>query len=78
MYVYIFGEGIPHLHVHLAPHRSGDALNDQIIRGEVVKVQHESGVTRLINKDFPPLSEDIQWEVAERIRRRRKTILENP
>lgn len=35
VYVYIFGGGIPHLHVHLAPHREGDALNSMIIRGEV-------------------------------------------
>lgn len=34
VYVYIFGDGIPHLHVHLAPHRPNDVLNTQIIRGK--------------------------------------------
>jgi diadenosine tetraphosphate (Ap4A) HIT family hydrolase len=37
VYVYVFGDGIPHLHVHLAPHRSGDALNEQMIRGEIIE-----------------------------------------
>ena len=37
VYVYIFGDGVPHLHLHLAPHRPGDALNDQMIRGEIVE-----------------------------------------
>jgi diadenosine tetraphosphate (Ap4A) HIT family hydrolase len=32
VYVYIFGGGIPHLHVHLGPHSDGDALNSDIIR----------------------------------------------
>lgn len=26
VYVYVFGERVPHLHFNLAPHRSGDAL----------------------------------------------------
>jgi diadenosine tetraphosphate (Ap4A) HIT family hydrolase len=34
VYVYIFGGGVPHLHVHLAPHRPGEGLNTQIVRGE--------------------------------------------
>lgn len=37
VYIYIFGDGVPHLHVHLALHRSGDALSDQMIRGEIVE-----------------------------------------
>ncbi len=36
VYVYVFGGGAPHLHIHLAPHRPGDALNDRMIKGEVV------------------------------------------
>jgi diadenosine tetraphosphate (Ap4A) HIT family hydrolase len=35
VYVYIFGGGVAHLHVHLAPHREGDAYSDTIIKGEV-------------------------------------------
>lgn len=32
IYVYIFGDHIPHLHVHLAPHYEGDAFTDGVIR----------------------------------------------
>ena len=35
VYVYIYGGTIPHLHVHLAPHRSGDAYCDVIVHGDV-------------------------------------------
>ena len=46
VFAYVFGGGIPHLHVHLAPHREGDALNTQIVRGEVVEEKVEGGATR--------------------------------
>ncbi len=32
VYVYIYGGHIPHLHVHLAPHRDGDIFADDIIK----------------------------------------------
>ena len=70
VYVYIFGDGIPHLHVHLAPHRSGDALNDQMIRGEIVEEKLPSGMTRFESKEFPPLPRELLLDVAERVRRR--------
>jgi len=50
--VYIFGDGVPHLHVHLAPHRAGDALNDQMIRGEIVEEKLPSGMTRVASREF--------------------------
>ena len=52
VYVYIFGDGVPHLHLHLAPHRSGDALNDQMIRGEIVEEKLPNGMTRFSSSDF--------------------------
>lgn len=55
VWVYIFGGGIPHLHVHLAPHRAGDALNAQILRGEIVEEPLPSGATRITSRDFPDL-----------------------
>lgn len=70
VYVYIFGDGIPHLHVHLAPHRLGDALNDQMIRGEIVEEKLPSGVTRFTSTDFPPLPRAELEGIAERVRRR--------
>ena len=70
VYVYIFGEGAPHLHVHLAPHREDDALYDQMIRGEIITETLPGGVMRLISRDFPPLPEADLLQVAERIRQR--------
>jgi diadenosine tetraphosphate (Ap4A) HIT family hydrolase len=70
VYVYIFGSGIPHLHVHLAPHCANDALNDQMIRGELVEELTESGAVRVISKEFPPLPEDEQRSVAYRVQHR--------
>jgi diadenosine tetraphosphate (Ap4A) HIT family hydrolase len=70
VYVYVFGDGVPHLHIHLAPHRSGDALNTQMIRGQVVVEKLASGAGRMISKEFPPLPEEEQRTVAERVRER--------
>jgi diadenosine tetraphosphate (Ap4A) HIT family hydrolase len=74
VYVYIFGEGASHLHVHLAPHHEDDALYDQMIRGEIITEILPSGITRLSSREFPPLSEAELLLVAERIRQR----LESP
>ncbi len=43
VWIYVFGGGIPHLHVHLAPHREGDALNSAMIRGELEDIPLPSG-----------------------------------
>jgi len=55
VWLYVFGGGIPHLHVHLAPHREGDPLNSQIVRGDVVDEKLPSGASRIISRDFPEL-----------------------
>jgi diadenosine tetraphosphate (Ap4A) HIT family hydrolase len=68
VYVYVFGGGIPHLHVHLAPHRSGDALNDRMIRGEVTETPLPSGATAIVSKDFPALPASLHAQVRERLR----------
>lgn len=70
VYAYIFGDGVPHLHVHLAPHRTGDALSDQMIRGEIAEEKLPNGMTRIVSREFPPLPRDQLAEMAERIRRR--------
>ena len=71
VYVYVFGDGIPHLHVHLAPHRKGDALNDQMIRGPIVSEKLPSGLERFFSREFPALPraelEDVAQKVAERL-----------
>lgn len=70
VYVYVFGDGIPHLHVHLAPHRKGDALNDQMIRGEIVEEKLPSGMTQFFSRDFPALPHEQLAAIAARVRER--------
>ena len=70
VYAYIFGDSIPHLHVHLAPHRKGDALNEQMIRGEVVEEKLPNGAIRVISNKFPPLPRLMLETVANQIRER--------
>jgi diadenosine tetraphosphate (Ap4A) HIT family hydrolase len=70
VYVYIFGGGVPHLHVHLAPHRPDDALNAQMIRGEVINEVLPSGAERFMSKDFPPLPEAEQRIIARHVQQR--------
>jgi diadenosine tetraphosphate (Ap4A) HIT family hydrolase len=70
VYVYIFGGGVPHLHVHLAPHRAGDALSDQMIRGEIVEEKLPNGMTRFFSDEFPALPRGQLMQVADEVRRR--------
>ncbi|HEX2348194.1 MAG TPA: HIT family protein, partial [Ktedonobacterales bacterium] len=70
VYIYVFGDGVAHLHLHLAPHRPGDALNDQMIRGELTAQTLPSGATLIASTEFPPLPEDELRAVAERVRLR--------
>ena len=68
VYVYIFGGGIPHLHVHLGPHRDGDALSSAIIRGEFTYEPMPSGAQRIVSRDFPELPTQEIDAVIERAR----------
>ncbi|WP_157973601.1 HIT family protein [Tropicimonas sp. IMCC34043] len=70
VYVYIFGDGVPHLHVHLAPHRDGDALNDSMIRGEIVEEKLPNGMTSFQSAEFPPLPREDLEQIANRLRRK--------
>ncbi|MEO8247430.1 MAG: HIT family protein [Chloroflexota bacterium] len=71
VWVYVFGGGIPHLHVHLAPHREGDALNSAIIRGELDDIPLPSGAHRLISREF---SERPATELRAAIERTRELL----
>jgi diadenosine tetraphosphate (Ap4A) HIT family hydrolase len=68
VYVYVFGGGIPHLHVHLGPHTSGDALNDGLLRGAFEETALPSGATAYVSLDFPSLPTAELEAVAERVR----------
>jgi diadenosine tetraphosphate (Ap4A) HIT family hydrolase len=68
VYVYVFGGGIPHLHVHLGPHREGDALSSAIIRGDFTYEPLPSGAQRIVSRDFPELEADEIGAVVDRAR----------
>ena len=67
VYVYVFGGGVAHLHVHLAPHTEGDALNEQMIRGALVERRLPSGLTEFVSAEFQPLPEAEQRVRAARV-----------
>lgn len=69
VFVYVFGGGIPHLHVHLGPHTTGDPLNTNIIRGELTMEPHPSGASRIVSKEFAELPAEEIAAVVERARR---------
>jgi diadenosine tetraphosphate (Ap4A) HIT family hydrolase len=68
VWIYVFGGGIPHLHVHLAPHRAGDGLNGQMIRGRITERKLPSGATEVVSLDFPELPAAEIEAVIERTR----------
>lgn len=68
VYVYVFGGGIPHLHVHLAPHREGDALNSAVLRGELTFEKLPNGATVMRSAQFPPRPESVMRAAANAIR----------
>jgi diadenosine tetraphosphate (Ap4A) HIT family hydrolase len=68
VYVYIFGGGIPHLHVHLGPHRDGDPLNSNMIRGEIDYEPVPGGAQRIVSRDFDVLPAGEIERVIDRAR----------
>jgi diadenosine tetraphosphate (Ap4A) HIT family hydrolase len=68
IWIYVFGGGIPHLHLHLAPHREGDALNSAMIRGELEDIPLPSGAHQLISREFPEVPVDELRAVMARTR----------
>lgn len=70
VYLYVFGGGIPHLHVHLAPHREGDALNSAIVRGDIIDEPLPSGAHRMVSTEFEELPAAEIRAVIERTRER--------
>ena len=69
VYLYVFGSGIPHLHVMLAPHRQGDALSDWMLKGEAVETKLPNGAVLVSSAQYPPLPEDELRTAAELIHR---------
>jgi len=68
VYAYVFGGGIPHLHVHLAPNAPEGVLNTNLIRGEVEERKLPSGASEIISRDHPDLPDEEVAAVIERTR----------
>lgn len=68
VYAFVFGGGIPHLHVHLAPNQPEDVLNTVLISGEVEQRKLPSGATEIISRDHPDLPDAEIAAVIERAR----------
>jgi diadenosine tetraphosphate (Ap4A) HIT family hydrolase len=68
VYAYVFGGGIPHLHVHLAPNAPEGVLNTNLIRGRTEERHLPSGATEIRSLDHPELPEAQIQAVIERVR----------
>jgi diadenosine tetraphosphate (Ap4A) HIT family hydrolase len=65
VYAYVFGGGVPHLHVHLAPNAPEGVLNTSLIAGEVAERKLPSGATEIISKDHPDLPDEAVAAVID-------------
>jgi diadenosine tetraphosphate (Ap4A) HIT family hydrolase len=68
VYAYVFGGGIPHLHVHLVANAPAGVLNTNIITGEVAERKLPSGASELISRDHPDLPEAEVAAINQRVR----------
>lgn len=68
VYAYVFGGGIPHLHVHLAPNEPEGVLSTAMISGPLEERQLPSGATWITSLDHPDLPEREVAAVVERTR----------
>jgi diadenosine tetraphosphate (Ap4A) HIT family hydrolase len=68
VYAYVFGGGIPHLHVHLAPNVPEGVLNTALISGPVTEEKLPSGASRITSLDHPELPASDIAAVIERVR----------
>jgi diadenosine tetraphosphate (Ap4A) HIT family hydrolase len=68
VYAYVFGGGIAHIHVHLAPNAPDGVLNTELISGRVQHRKLPSGATEMTSLDHPELPEEEVAAVIERVR----------
>jgi diadenosine tetraphosphate (Ap4A) HIT family hydrolase len=68
VYAYVFGGGIPHLHVHLAPNKPEGVLSTAVISGEIEERKLPSGATEIISREHPELPQDQVDAVTQRTR----------
>jgi diadenosine tetraphosphate (Ap4A) HIT family hydrolase len=70
VYVYVFGDGIPHLHLHLAPHRAEGPLSNHMIKGNQHRTTLPDGAEIWVSDRYPLLSHDIMDAAVAGIRSR--------
>jgi diadenosine tetraphosphate (Ap4A) HIT family hydrolase len=70
VYAYVYGGGIPHLHVHLAPNAPEGVLNTAIVEGRTEERKLPSGATEITSLDHPELPQEELAGVIERVRAR--------
>ena len=68
VYAYVFGGGIPHLHVHLAPTEPEGVLNTTLIEGRIAERKLPSGATEITSLDHPEIPAERVEEVIDRVR----------
>ena len=59
VYVYVFGDGIPHLHLHLAPHREEGPLSNHMIKGNQHRTVLPSGEEIWVSDRYPLLPHEV-------------------
>lgn len=71
VYAYIFGDSVPHLHVHLAPHREpGSPLSGEMIKGAKHEVTLPSGEEVWTSDRYPLQHRDMMEAAIAGIRDR--------
>jgi diadenosine tetraphosphate (Ap4A) HIT family hydrolase len=69
VYAYIFGDSVPHLHVHLAPHREpGSPLVGEMIKGARHKAILEDGTEIWVSDRYPLQHREVMDAAIEDIR----------
>jgi len=68
VYAYVFGGGIPHLHVHLVANAPAGVLNTNMISGEIEERKLPSGASEIISREHPDLPEPEVAAVNDRVR----------
>jgi diadenosine tetraphosphate (Ap4A) HIT family hydrolase len=68
VYAFVFGDGVPHLHIHLAPNIPEGVLNTSLVNGAVEMRPLPSGATEIVSLDHPDLPAEELNAVIERVR----------
>lgn len=75
VYVYVYGNGIDHLHIHLAPWREvGSPLVDEMIKGNRHIAHLPSGAEVLVSDRYPLVDQEISLAAIDDIRTRLNSL----